>query len=205
MAHQHNELPYFRIGRAFGGWPEWFPDLMMRLGGCAAVTACDCCIYFDKYKGTRLYPFDPAHLTRKEYIRFGMQMKPYLSPRRTGIDTLDIYMDGFGRFLEEHGAAVTMQPFPGTRPAARAAQAILRQIDAGWPIPCLTLKHRDRSMKDYEWHWYLLTGYEVFGETCMVKAVTYGSWLWLDLELLWNTGYARRGGLILFDRPQTTT
>ena len=31
----------------------------------------------------------------------------------------------------------------------------------------------------------------------MVKAVTYGSFEWLDFAKLWNTGYARKGGLVL--------
>ena len=30
------ELPYFKIEEARGGNQEWFPDRMMRLGGCAA-------------------------------------------------------------------------------------------------------------------------------------------------------------------------
>lgn len=35
------ELQYFKIEGAWGGSQEWFSDRMMRLGGCAAVTACD--------------------------------------------------------------------------------------------------------------------------------------------------------------------
>ena len=31
----------------------------------------------------------------------------------------------------------------------------------------------------------------------MVKAVTYGSFEWLDFAKLWNTGYDRKGGLVL--------
>ena len=39
------ELQYFKIEEAWGGSQEWFSDRMMRLGGCAAVTACDSCIF----------------------------------------------------------------------------------------------------------------------------------------------------------------
>ena len=34
-----------------------------------------------------------------------------------------------------------------------------------------------------------------------VKAVTYGEYRWIDFERLWDTGFAKRGGLILFDAP----
>ena len=79
------ELAYFKIESDYGGNQERFPDLMMKLGGCAAITACDCSIYFDIYKGTTLYPYALDHLTRKDYFQFGMAMKPYLRPRWTGL------------------------------------------------------------------------------------------------------------------------
>ena len=53
-------------------------------------------------------------------------------------------------------------------------------------------------MDDFVWHWYILNGYEEFEDTFMVKTVTYGTWRWLDLKMLWTTGHQRKGGLILF-------
>ena len=75
------ELEYFKIGSAYGGCQDWFSDYMMRIGGCGALTACDSCIYFDLYRGTQLYPYDVNRLTKADYIRFGIEMKPYLRPR----------------------------------------------------------------------------------------------------------------------------
>ena len=91
-----------------------------------------------------------------------------------------------------------MRPLYGNRSAAEAESALKGQIDKGLPVPCLLLKHKKRSFKDYEWHWFLLTGYEIQQNTCMVKAVTYGSWEWLDLGELWDTGFQRRGGLVVY-------
>ena len=33
------------------------------------------------------------------------------------------------------------------------------------------------------------------------EASAYGSWRWLSLKELWDTGYKQKGGLILFSRP----
>ncbi len=194
------ELPYFYIGSAYGGWQEWFSERMMRLGGCAAVTACDCSIYFELYKGRKaLYPFDARHVSREDYLRFGSVMKPYLHPRWTGIDRLDTYIDGFGKFLQNRGEnTISMTPWEGERALPPTREIIRHQIDEGWPIPCLTLKHTDPAMDDYVWHWYLLTGYEIYEDAMLVKVVTYGSWRWLDLAMIWNTGHSRKGGLVLF-------
>ena len=41
------ELDYFTIEHSYGGNQDWFWDPMMKIGGCAALTACDSCIYLD--------------------------------------------------------------------------------------------------------------------------------------------------------------
>ncbi len=193
------ELPYFLVEEAFGGWQEWFPDYRMRVGGCAAVTACDVSIFCDLYRGTHLYPFDVHHITKKDYIRFGMEMKPYLRPRWSGIDHLDIYTSGFEKFLKDKGeTSLTMDGWDGNFPYEATKNQVRAQLDAGYPIPCLTLKHRAPSMMDYTWHWYILGGYAEFDQTLMVKVITYGSWRWMDLSEIWHTGFRRKGGLILF-------
>ena len=40
-----NELDYIQIEDGLGGNQDWFPEWDMYHGGCAAVTACDLCIY----------------------------------------------------------------------------------------------------------------------------------------------------------------
>lgn len=193
------ELDYFRIENFYGGYQEWFPDYMMRIGGCAAVAACDSCIFFDFYKETRLYPYDLNNLTKQSYIRFGMEMKPYLRPRWSGIDTLELFINGFQEYLTDHDCQkISMDPFYGSEPVKRARKEIIQRIEEGFPVPYLVLNHRNPSFHSFEWHWFLLTGYELLENKCMVKAVTYGRWYWLELEKIWDTGYARKGGLILY-------
>lgn len=194
------ELEFFKVEGEHGGNQERFPDLMMKLGGCAAVTACDCCIYFDLYKDTKLYPYALDNIMRKDYFHFGMTMKKYLHPRWTGIDRLEIYIDGFGKFLSDHGGnSIKMKPLPGETKVNEAKKALVEQIDNEYPIPCLMLNHKNKAFKDFEWHWFLLTGYEVFEDKFTVKAVSYGEEYLFDFDELWDTGHSRKGGLILFE------
>lgn len=112
------ELTYFRIEGGYGGNQDWFRDPMMHLGGCAAVTACDICIYLALRLGMReLYPFDLKELSRKDYIRFSRIMKPYLRPRMSGIDRLEIYTEGFGAYLND--AFAGRYAAAGKNPACR--------------------------------------------------------------------------------------
>ena len=184
---------------------------MMRLGGCGAETACDSSLYFALHLGIeRAYPFDSRRLSKKDYVDFAHIMEKYLWPRMSGIDRLDIYTEGYGRYLSDRGISnMTMSTMDGTESYEVAAMAVRRQIDAGLPVPTLILNHRDRRYADYNWHWFLINGYDDrvsgsagdAGDTdpgMLVKAVTYSSYEWLDLRRLWDTGYLRRGGLILY-------
>ena len=98
---QEIRLPYFTIDGHFGGSQSWMLDPQMRLGGCAALTACDLCIQLSLFHGdTMLFPFFGQSLDKSLYRKFSAVMKPYLHPRMTGVDTLQLFLDGFGRHLQ---------------------------------------------------------------------------------------------------------
>lgn len=191
------ELPHFNIGSSYGGNQEWFDGFMMRVGGCAAETACDLCIYLDLYMGTSLYPYDKNNISKSDYIKFGSVMKPYLHPRMSGIDKLPIYLDGFGQYLADRGNShITLSGVQGTAGYSTAEKALISQLDGGIPVPFLLLKHTEPRFKDYEWHWFLLNGYIKSDTNLMVKAVTYSEYEWLDFYELWHTGMDNKGGMI---------
>ncbi len=195
-----HELEHFHIGDSYGGNQDWFPTFMMRVGGCGAETACDSSIYFALYCGlTKIAPENAPALTRKDYIRFAYQMRPYLSPRASGIDRLETYMDGYAQYLRDRGeTSLSMTALDGAAPVEAAGDAVIRQIGLGYPIPTLVLKHRSQNLQDYVWHWFLINGYDDSEDAFRVKAVTYGSYAWLDLHELWDTGYEKRGGFVLY-------
>ena len=209
------ELAHFFIDGSYGWNQDWFPDFFMRLGGCAAVTACDACVYFALRMGKRdLVPFDPAQITRADYLRLAGQMRRTLGPRMRGVDRLELYQEGFTGYREAIGVREPLaDALHGSRPYQEAEAAAIRQIDAGYPIPFLTLRHRNPEFSFYEWHWYLLMGYQrrsaafpvshapsdsAAPDSFLVQAVTYGARRWLDLRELWDTGFTEKGGMILF-------
>lgn len=49
------------------------------------------------------------------------------------------------------------------------------------------------------WHWFLINGYDDSDGKFLVKAVTYGGWRWLELRELWDTGYSRKGGFVIYE------
>ncbi len=198
------ELPHFTVGESYGGNQDWFSDFMMRIGGCAAETACDLCVYLAKYFGkTHLYPADPFDVKKEEYVRFSEKMRPYLHPRMSGIDRTEIYTDGFGRYLEDCGETdLQMRTVDGKAAAKDAEDAIRASIEGGMPVAFLLLNHKDKTLKNWQWHWFLINGYCDDHDAFLVKAVTYSTWTWLDFKRLWDTGRIRKGGMVLFSLPK---
>ncbi len=193
------ELSYFTIEHSYGGNQSWFRDPMMKLGGCGAATACDSCICLGLYKEKEsLYPYDLRKLSKEDYIRFAMKMKPYLRPRMQGINTLELFIDGFNQYLSELGAgSIQLEAFSIEHTLDSAKEIIRQQIDLKLPIPYLLLRHKSYSMKDLVWHWFLVIGYEEFEDEFYIKIATYGNYRWLSLKELWNTGYSEKGGMVL--------
>ena len=196
------ELEHFYIGSSYGGNQDWFRTFMMRIGGCGAETACDSSLYFAIHRDIEnIYPFDKNDLTKADYVKFAHMMEKYLWPRMSGINRVDIFIEGYAVYLKDRGIRnIEMEELSGSEPYEKAAAAMIRQIDNGYPVPLLILNHRDRSLKDYVWHWFLINGYDRPDgtEDIRVKAVTYSGYQWLDLRKLWDTGYMNRGGAVLY-------
>ena len=96
------KLNYFWVGDFYGGNQNLLPDFIMRYAGCAALTACDSFIYLKLYKDKKtLCPFSDNQLKGKEYTAFFKTVKPYLRPRLTGINRLDIFISGVKQYLAD--------------------------------------------------------------------------------------------------------
>ena len=195
------ELDYFHIGKALGGSQDWMRDPWMKLGRCAALAAVDSCIYFTLFCGKKkLCPIDVHRLTKDTYIQFAMIMKPYISPRFSGVSKLNLYTEGMGAYLRDRGSGEPlMHPFPMGQPLEQAQQTLQQQIDKGILIPFLLLNHISREWKEYHWHWFMLTGYRWDGNELLVKAVTYGEGEWLHFSTLWDSVRHDNGGMILYE------
>lgn len=195
------ELSYFQIEGYHGGDQNWFGDWMMKIGGCAAVTTCDLCIYMSKRNDNiNLYPYDINLLSKKDYINFSKIMKPYLKPRVGGINTLKLYMDGFEKYMNDNKEdSLSLIPFSGENSLESAIKIIKEQMEKDIPIPYLLLKHKNRSLHNISWHWFLVVGYEEVKDKFFVKIATYGDFMWLDFNELYHTGYDEKGGMIIIE------
>ena len=162
---------------------------------------------------TKLYPFDLEKISKADYKKFSKQMKPYLKPRIEGVSDLQIFVDGYQKYLTDQGESrLSMKALSSYEPFDKLKAAVVEQINLELPLPFLVLQHKNKKLDDYSWHWFWITGYddkadnnpdqdqaEDGGSDLMVKVISYGKPAWLSLYDLYNSGFDRKGGLILFE------
>ena len=204
MVNRKVELPYFNVGKNYGSNQSWMMDPWIHLGGCAALTTCDVFIYMSMYKDRKdLYSLkspSQRELDRKAYSKFAMSVKLYLEPRRTGIKDLKTYTDGVELYLKDTDVEdIELKSIEGSEPYEKIRMAVEESINKGMPLAYLMLKHKDKAFEFFEWHWFIVNGYEDKEDGFYIKAATYGKAHWLNLEKLWDTGYDHKGGIVLFD------
>lgn len=216
------ELQYFNIGNSFGGSQAWFLDPWMHIGGCGALTMCDFLLYMACCKGKAdWYPYNTDKLTRRDYRRFGMSMKPYLRPRESGIKDLETFMEGARIYMEDSEIdGIRLERIDGERPYEEAENAIRNSIDSEMPVAMLMLKNQNSELNFFEWHWFLIVGYDdgnpdpeltpqdngrdnENGSQChtvfRIRVATYGKEHWLPLRDMWESGEEEKGGLVVFE------
>ncbi|MGL5260080.1 MAG: hypothetical protein ACRC7V_08225 [Lachnospiraceae bacterium] len=196
-----NELQYFNIEDTLGGNQSKLTDPIMRIAGCAAVTACDLCIFLTVFHNEEsLYPYNKEYLSFSEYNIFIKCMKRYLKPRFGGITILKLYVDGLYNYLQSvTNKKYRISEFSGEEKVENAILEIKNKIDQKKVIPYLLLRHKNRKFKHLTWHWFLITGYEECADGFYVNVITYGMKQWLRFDDLWNTGFKKKGGMILID------
>lgn len=192
-------LPLFNIGNMTGFDQEKFTDPWMKIGGCGAVTACDISIYLTKYKNMCLYPFDTECVSKRDYIAFSKIMKPFLSPRFTGIDTLEAYIEGFRDYVLSRGENITLTPLYANCDFPTFKEAVITSVDKEIPVPMLVLRHKKPSLSDFVWHWFYIAGYIESERTTKVEVISYGKRHFFDLAEIYDSGYERKGGVVIIN------
>lgn len=201
MLYQKCELDYFNIEKSYGGNQRWMRDWWMHIGGCAALTTCDILIYCALHKGKpELYPYDINNLNRKDYKKFAMYMKLYLQPRKGGIKDIETFEKGVNLYLEDENAEyLKLRTLDGNEGFETAKDALKAHIDSGMPAAYLMLKHQDKKFDFFEWHWFVVNGYDEREDGFYIKTATYGAAHWLKFDELWNTGFDEKGGIVFFE------
>ena len=159
-------------------------------------------IQLSLFHGMSLFPGKgpSSDLGKKEYMDFVSETKKYLRPRPSGITDLAYYCGQGEKFFRDRGeTGIRLTPAYGSESAQEAFLKLKHQIAQNLIVPTLLMKHQSEAFRNYTWHWFLLAGARGEGDSAEAFAVTYGAGRWISFTGLWDTGYLRKGGMILVE------
>ena len=200
-----NELKFFLIdGKYYGGDQNWSNHKWMKLGGCSTVSFCEACIClagtFRKLRG--LYPYDPIHVKKQEFMDYFKMVFQYVYPGIGGLSSIERFKRMAQSFVDTRDINVGFNCLSGSAAYEDAESFIVGHIDQGYPVMYLMLKHKDRAFEDYEWHWFTVTGYERAYNGLRVEFATWGEKHSFMLENAWDTRKTMKGGLVAMTLPE---
>jgi hypothetical protein len=197
------ELDFIDIEGCYGGDQHWYKDRFMRLAGCSAVCASEACAYlaghFERLRA--LYPYDPAHIAKKEFVAFMTRVFSYVTPGLSGMSSIERFRRCFLNYADAAGTNTRLTLLDGRESVNDARKFAADALDEGYPVLYLLLRHQDPALDDFTWHWFNLTGYELNEGRMTVDFATWGKKHSVDFARLWNTGNRHKGGMVVVKEP----
>lgn len=184
----------------YGADQEWFGPLWRRKAGCGPTTAAEQLAYL-AHTRPGLEPLCTLPvLERKSFAAYMDAVWEYVTPGCHGLNTIEKYSDGVRAFARARGVKVRPLELAVPKDAAKRVPfadcvAFLRAgLEGGCPVAFLNLDNGQVENLDY-WHWVLVTGLILDGETVTAVATDGGKRLEIDLRL-WYATTSDGGGFV---------
>lgn len=146
----------------YGGNQEWFSGKFQRLAGCASVTGSNiAAIYAASDRGMdALYQPEADPYSQKEYLKLMETMYDYMKPGFMGYPLIGRFAGDFIRYAKERGISLTARKMFLPKDQKKALDFIMDGIRNGDPIAFLILRHPSSMLREDNWHWVTITGYD---------------------------------------------
>jgi hypothetical protein len=193
------ELNFITINDMYGGDQNRFTHRMMRMGGCSTVCACHAaaCLAHHNPERRGLSPFSELRVGEEDFHSFARDMFRYVFPGIRGMPSTKLFERAFGRYAASKDVHVEFHSLQGDASYAEAHAFLRENIDAGYTVQYLLLRHKAEEFSELEWHWFTLTGYEQRAGDLEVVYATFGKRFTAGLKGLWDTGNREKGGMIV--------
>ncbi len=146
----------------YGGNQEWFSDFMKRKAGCGCTSGANFAAYYaSRYPQMEsFYDGNTDQFHHHEYLLAMETLYRYMKPGLIGYPYTKKFGKQFVRYCKERGILAESVYCYGYKTKEEAFQFVKDSIDGGHPVGLLILFHRAPSLKEDNWHWVTITGYE---------------------------------------------
>ena len=146
----------------YGGNQEWFSGDFQRLAGCGSVTGSNIAAIYamskDQYQ--ILYRTEYERCEQKEYLKLMETMYEYMKPGFMGYPLIGRFAKDFKRYARDRGIIFESEQLFLPKTKQQALDFILPAIKEENPVAFLILKHPAYELREDNWHWVTITGFD---------------------------------------------
>ena len=148
----------------YGGDQEWFPGDFQRLAGCGSVTGSNIAAIYalsrDDFKD--LYPIKDSQKAAdyQQYLNLMQTMYRYMKPGFMGYPLIGRFAKDFKRYAKDHGITLSSEQLFLPKSKEQALDFILPALKEGHPVAFLILRHPAYELREDNWHWVTITGFD---------------------------------------------
>lgn len=146
----------------YGGNQEWFLGKFQRKAGCGSVTGSNlAAIYAEMNEDMRgLYHPENNPYCCEEYLKLMEIMYNYMKPGFMGYPLIGRFAKDFVQYARDRGVYLISKQIFLPKEKEIALRFIIDGINQGNPVAFLILKHPAKELREDNWHWVTITGYD---------------------------------------------
>ena len=148
----------------YGGDQEWFPGDFQRLAGCGSVTGSNIAAIYalsrEDFKD--LYPIKDSQKAAdyEQYLNLMQTMYRYMKPGFMGYPLIGRFAKDFKRYAKDHGITLSSEQLFLPKSKEQALDFILPALKEDHPVAFLILRHPAHELREDNWHWVTITGFD---------------------------------------------
>ena len=134
----------------YGGNQDWFADPWAVKAGCGSVLGSNLYAY---YKGINT-------AFKSEFINIMEDLYRHMTPGKMGYPYFYKFAHAFVARMEKEGMQFKPRYLKKSKSVQQSLDFVKKAIDSQNPVGVLILHHNAPEMKEDNWHWVCITGYE---------------------------------------------
>lgn len=144
---------------AYGGNQEWFRGEFQRRAGCGSVTGSNIAAIYAQESPEMKSLYLAQTFEYDEYLKQMEMMYRYMKPGFMGYPLVGRFAKDFIKYADDCGIALNARQLFLPKEREESVDFIIEGIDHQNPVAFLILRHPAQELREENWHWVTITGY----------------------------------------------
>lgn len=184
----------------YGGNQEWFLKDWQRKAGCGSTSGVNLAAYYalNYSNESGMYKGDILRFKLPEYLHLMEEMFSYMKPGLFGYPYVKKFGKQFVKYCRNNNFNMKANILDKFTTTHEAYSYVKRSIDSGNPVALLILLHRAKELREDNWHWVTITGYEEQEGKSNVMISNCGKKEMIEKDVLFEVDFRNRIRMVSF-------